>query len=424
MFLDEAIVDFASGRGGSGAVSFHREKHVPRGGPNGADGGRGGDIVLIADRNKRTLYDFKLQPKIHAANGEHAVGNKRGKDAKDVIVRVPVGTVISDAQTGEVIADLNAHGLKFVLCKGGRGGFGNLHYVSSVRQVPNFAQKGEPGERILAKLELKLLADVGLIGLPNAGKSTLISQISAAKPKIADYPFTTIIPNLGVVRLGDETFVVADMPGLISGAAEGKGLGHQFLKHVERTRVLVHLVDSFPIDGSDPTANYEAIEHELKLYSEEVWSRPRVIALNKTDLLPPAETARLVEKFAAYGCPVFPISAATGAGVEPLLYKVLEILKSAEPEEAIPIVVPAMHKADESAWTVEAVDGEFVVKGKRIERMVAMTNLEREDDLRYLHRRLERLGVIAKLREAGASEGDTVRIGEHEFAFTDEIGEL
>lgn len=420
MFLDEAVVDFASGRGGSGAVSFHREKHVPRGGPNGADGGRGGDIILLAERSKRTLYDFKLQPKFHAANGEHAVGNKRGKDAKDIIVRVPVGTVVSDATTGEVIADLNAHGLKVVLCKGGRGGYGNLHYVSSVRQVPNFAQKGEPGERVIAKLELKLLADVGLIGLPNAGKSTLISQISAAKPKIADYPFTTIIPNLGVVRMGDETFVVADMPGLISGAAEGKGLGHQFLKHVERTRVLVHLIDSFPIDGSDPVANYEAIENELKLYSEDVWARPRVVALNKTDLLPAEEVDQLASRFVSFGHPVFPISAATGHGIEPLLYKVLEILKATEPEEAIPILVPTMHKADESAWTVEVVEGEFVVIGKRIERMVAMTNLDREDDLRYLHRRLDRLGVISKLREAGASEGDTVRIGEYEFAFTDE----
>jgi len=420
VFLDEAVVDFASGKGGSGSVSFHREKHVPRGGPNGADGGRGGDIILLAERSKRTLYDFKLQPKFHADPGEHAVANKRGKDAKDVLIRVPVGTVVTDTVTGDVIADLNAHGLKVILCKGGRGGFGNLHYVSSVRQVPNFAQKGEPGERIMAKLELKLLADVGFIGLPNAGKSTLISQISAAKPKIADYPFTTIIPNLGVVRVGDETFVVADMPGLILGASEGKGLGYQFLKHVERTRVLVHLVDVFPIDESDPVANYETIETELKLYSEEVWARPRVIALNKIDLLPPSDVEELRVKFEQYGHTIFPISAATSQGIEPLLYKVVEILKATEPDEAIPIVVPAMHKSDESVWTVEEIEGEFVVIGKRIERMVAMTNLDREDDLRYLHRRLERLGVINKLREAGATEGDTVRIGEFEFGFTDE----
>jgi len=421
VFLDEAIVDFASGRGGSGAVSFHREKHVPRGGPNGADGGRGGSIVLLADRSKRTLYDFKLQPKFHAENGGHAVGNKKGKDAKDVMIRVPVGTVVTDAATGEVIADLNAHGLKVVLCKGGRGGFGNLHYVSSVRQVPNFAQKGEPGERLTAKLELKLLADVGLIGLPNAGKSTLISQISAAKPKIADYPFTTIIPNLGVVRVGDETFVVADMPGLIAGAANGKGLGHQFLRHVERTKVLVHVVDCFPVDTSDPVSNFEAVESELKLYSEEVWSRPRVVALNKIDLLPPAEVNLLATKFKQCGHPVFPISAATSQGTEALLYSIVELLKSEAPEESIPILVPTMHQTDESSWTVEVVEDAYHVIGKRIERMVAMTNLERDDDLRYLHRRLERLGVIARLREAGASEGDTVRIGDYEFAFTDEV---
>lgn len=419
MFLDEAEVEFTSGKGGSGAVGFHREKHVPRGGPNGADGGKGGDIVLLADRNKRTLYDFKLQSHFTAASGSHAVGNKRGKDSPSIIVKVPVGTVVTDVTTGERIADLNAHGLKIVLCKGGKGGFGNLHYVSSVRQVPNIAQKGEPAERVTAKLELKLLADVGLVGLPNAGKSTLISQMSAVRPKIADYPFTTLIPNLGVVRVADETFVMADMPGLIEGAGQGKGLGHRFLKHVERTRVLVHVVDCLPVDESDPLANYETIERELRVYSEEVWARPRVIALNKRDLLPDEEYGAVLKRFEGLGRPLFPISAATGQGIEPLGFELLKVLKETEPEEAIPVLMPKL-KQDDNEWHVEPTEDGFAIKGHRVERMVAMTNLERDDDLRYLHRRLERIGVIEQLRTAGAVEGDTVRIGDLEFTFTDE----
>jgi GTP-binding protein len=419
LFLDEAEVEFVAGRGGSGAVAFHREKHVPRGGPNGADGGRGGDIVLLADKSRRTLFDFKLQSKFKAESGGHAVGNKRGRDAANVVIKVPVGTVVTDLADGTRVADLNAHGLKIVLCKGGKGGFGNLHYVTSVRQVPNFAEKGEPCERMHAKLELKLLADVGLIGLPNAGKSTLIGQMSAARPKIADYPFTTVIPNLGVVSVGDTTFVMADMPGLIAGASEGKGLGHRFLKHVERTRVLVHIVDCYPIDETDPLANFEIIESELKLYSEEVWSRPRVIALNKMDVLPPSDFAQVAGRFANLGAPVFHISAATGQGVDALGYELVRVLESAQPEEAIPVLMPKL-KQDDSEWQVEFDEDGFCVRGRRIERMVAMTNLERDDDLRYLERRLQRVGVIAKLREAGAVEGDTVRIGEFEFTFTDE----
>ncbi len=284
-FIDEATVEFTSGKGGSGAVSFHREKFVPYGGPDGADGGRGGDVTLIADKGRRTLYDVKLTGKFEAQNGEHGIVNKRGKGGHSIEVKLPVGTVVSNAETGALIVDLRVNGMKHVICQGGKGGQGNEHFATSTRQAPNFAQKGAPGERVLAHLELKLLADVGLIGLPNAGKSTLISRISAAKPKIADYPFTTIVPNLGVVVFHNETFVVADMPGLILGASEGIGLGHQFLRHIERNRVLVHVLDAFPIDESDPLENYELIERELKLYSEEVWATPRLIALNKIDLV-------------------------------------------------------------------------------------------------------------------------------------------
>ena len=420
MFLDEAVVEFTSGRGGSGAVSFHREKHVPRGGPNGADGGHGGNIILIADRNRRTLYDLKLQQHVEAANGEHGVGNKRGRDAKDIEVKVPVGTVVSNDETGDLIVDMNTNGMKFVLCQGGKGGFGNQHYTSSVRQAPNFAQKGAPGEKISAKLELKLLADVGLIGLPNAGKSTLISRVSAAKPKIADYPFTTIVPNLGVVRYQDETFVVADMPGLIKGASEGIGLGHQFLKHVERNRLLVHVIDCYPVDGSDPLENYHLIENELKLYSEEIWERPRIIALNKVDVIPPGEFNPLRERFESLGKPLFPISGVTGQGLPDLLHEIVEVLNATKTESEIPVLLPAMKANSDIVFEIEPIEDGFLVKGRRIERMVAMTDLENDDAVRYLHRRLERLGVIDKLRQQGAQEGDNVVIGEIAFAFTDE----
>lgn len=420
MFLDEAVVEFASGRGGSGAATFHREKHVPRGGPNGADGGRGGDIILIADKGRRTLYDFKLKPRFEAENGEHAVGNKSGKDGKSVEVRVPVGTIVVDEESGEPLADLNFDGATLTLCRGGRGGHGNLHYVSSVRQVPTFAEKGEPGETVRVKLELKLLADVGLIGLPNAGKSTLISAISAAKPKIADYPFTTIVPNLGVVSIGDETFTVADMPGLIEGASEGHGLGHQFLKHIERTAALVHVVDVLPVDESDPWTNFQTIERELAAFSPEVAARPRLIALNKIDLIADDEAKRMAARFSETGHPVFAISAATQKGLDPLLYALVEILKSAPKPESEPIRIKLGESKAEEKWTVARDDEGFRVAGKGVVRMVAMTDFGNEEAVRHLHRRLSRMGVLEKLREEGAEEGDTVRIGDYELEYVDE----
>jgi GTP-binding protein len=421
MFLDEAVVEFVSGKGGSGAVSFHREKHVPRGGPNGADGGRGGDVILIADRNRRTLYDLKLAQRFEAGDGTHGVQNKRGKDAKSIEVKVPVGTIVIDDEIDEPVVDMNTHGMKYVLCKGGKGGFGNQHYTSSVRQAPNFAQKGAPGERLRARLELKLLADVALVGLPNAGKSTLISRISAARPKIADYPFTTIVPNLGVVRHRHDTFVVADLPGLIEGASDGIGLGHQFLRHVERCRVLVHVVDAFPVDESDPIQNYHLIEQELKLYSEEIWNRPRLIAMNKVDIVPSDRYNDIRQQFEALNLPLFPISGVTGQGLECLMDAMYETLQATVSEPAIPTLMPALEAQRKIEYDVEPKEGGFRVVGKRIERIVAMTDLENEDAVRYLHRRLERLGVIERLRTAGAKEGDEVEIGEAAFAFTDEL---
>src|SRR5579871_3380802 len=331
-FIDEATVEFTSGRGGSGAVSFHREKFVPLGGPNGADGGRGGDVILLADKGRRTLFDVKLAGKFVAESGEHGVGNKRGRNGKSIEVKLPVGTVVTDSETGERVVDLRLHGMRHVICAGGKGGQGNLHFATSVRQAPNFAQKGAPGERILARLELKLIADVGLVGLPNAGKSTLIARISAARPKVADYPFTTIVPNLGVVKFHDETFVVADMPGLILGASDGIGLGHQFLRHIERNRVLVHVIDCFPIDGSDPKSNFDLIENELRLYSEEIWKLPRVIALNKIDLADQEQIDRVKAQLEDSGFPIFPISGVTGVGLPPLLTALVQALADSPAE--------------------------------------------------------------------------------------------
>lgn len=420
MFLDEAVVELSSGRGGSGAVSFHREKFVPLGGPNGSDGGKGGDIILIADRNKRTLYDFKLHPKFEAANGEHAQGNKRGRNGKNTEIKVPIGTVVTDDDNGDILADLAVNGMKYVICKGGKGGKGNMHYTSSVRQAPNFAQKGAPSEFLRARLELKLLADVGLVGLPNAGKSTLISRISMARPKIADYPFTTIVPNLGVVYFRGESFVVADMPGLIEGASEGIGLGHQFLKHVERNRILVHVVDAMPIDETDPIENYELVEKELQLYSEDIFNRPRIIALNKVDLIPFGDFDALRQRFEALGKPLFPISAATGQGLDPLLHELVNILEEA-PADDVPVMMPTLRPAGDQAWDVVHRGDHFAVTGKRIERMVEMTDLANDEAVRYLHRRLARIGVIEKLREMGVEEGQTVSVGDTAFAFTDDL---
>lgn len=408
-----------SGTGGSGSVAFHREKHVPRGGPNGANGGRGGDVILIADQGRRTLYDFHLAQRFNAENGVHAIGNKRGKDGKSIELRVPVGTMIIDADSGQLLADLTLHGTKFVVCKGGRGGHGNEHYVSSVRQVPNFAEKGEPGEAKKIKLELKMLADVGLVGLPNAGKSTLLSQISAAKPKIGAYPFTTITPNLGVVNIADESFVVADLPGLIEGASEGHGLGHQFLRHIDRCKVLVHLVDSFPIDETDPFENFKLIVTELESYAEGLSERPTVVLLNKVDLAPIGTHLEVREQIEALGFPVYTISAATGEGIKPVLFAVLEALNAAESAAPTDVNLIVTAPKEEDPWNVIQVEEGFEIVGRRIERMVAMTELSNRDAVRYLHRRLSRMGVIEALKKAGAEEGDTVFVKNAVFTFAD-----
>lgn len=420
MFLDEATVEFSSGRGGSGSASFHREKHVPRGGPNGADGGRGGNIVLIADRSKRTLYDFHLKRSFVAPNGSDAAGNKSGKDGVDVEIRVPVGTILHDLdRDDELIADLAVDGQRFVLCKGGRGGWGNLHFTNSVHQAPKIAQNGAPAETLRVRMELKLLADVGLIGLPNAGKSTLISRISAAKPKIADYPFTTIVPNLGVVTVDDASFTVADMPGLIEGASQGRGLGHQFLKHAERTSVLVHVVEVLPVDESDPVENYRLIERELKEYSEELWARPRLVAASKVDTIAPDSLQEVLKKLEEACAPavVYPISAVSGVGLTELLRALAPIVQEAALRQDSVVLTPVTERKRDKEWRVERTDDGFKVIGDRLTRLVAMTNIESSEGLYHLHKQLSRIGVLEALEKAGAEDGDTVTVGNFEFEY-------
>ncbi|HEY4706974.1 MAG TPA: GTPase ObgE [Thermodesulfobacteriota bacterium] len=321
-FIDEAKIYVKAGNGGKGCVSFRREKYVPKGGPDGGNGGRGADVVFLADNRLASLLDFQYKREYEAEKGQHGMGSMcSGRDGLDLVIKLPVGTLIKDFDTGEVLADLVADGQSFICCKGGRGGKGNAHFATSTHQTPRFAQPGEPGEERNLKMELKLLADVGIIGFPNAGKSTLISHISAAKPKIADYPFTTLAPNLGIVKFGEfGGFVVADIPGLIEGAHEGRGLGVKFLKHVERTSIFVHMIDLSPITGRDPREDFEIVNRELRAFNAELSKRPQVVALNKTDIPEADEKAReLLKFFNSLGIKVFIISAATGKGLKELV---------------------------------------------------------------------------------------------------------
>lgn len=417
-FIDSVDVTFESGRGGDGSASFHREKFVPRGGPNGADGGKGGDVVLVADRHKRTLYDFKLDDHLRAQDGTKAILNKHGRDGADFVVTLPVGTIVTDRETGETIADLTHDGMRVVVCEGGRGGQGNVHFTNSVRQAPTFAQKGGPTMVRSCHLELKLLADVALIGLPNAGKSTLLSRMSAAKPKIADYPFTTLSPNLGVVKVGDRTFVMADLPGLIEGASEGIGLGHQFLKHAERNRILLHLVEAFPLDGSEPLANFQTIEAELEQYSAELYALPRIVALTKCDLAYQEEDLDAVA--ATFGdIKPYRISAVSGRGMEELGRTLLEAIDK-ETEERPTRLVPVLKPKLEERYEVSRDnDGRYRVKGRRVEQLVAMTDLTNLEAVMYLHRMLQRIGVVQQLRELGVDDGDEVVVGNFSFTYQD-----
>ena len=430
MFVDEVVIDVKAGDGGNGSVAFRKEKYVPRGGPNGGDGGKGGDVYLEADSNLSTLLDFRYQRHYEALRGIHGTSrDMSGKNAGDITLKVPVGTTATDIEADRILTDLTKHGQRVIIARGGQGGRGNAHFASSVQQAPKYAENGEPGEERQIKLELKLLADVGLIGYPNVGKSTLIAALSAAKPKIADYPFTTLVPNLGVVRVDEErTFVIADIPGLIEGASEGVGLGHQFLRHVERTRLLCHLIDISGTSGRDPLDDYAIINRELAAYDDKLAHLQQVVVLNKSDIADPEEAELLRAEFADEDKPVFVISAATRTGLEPLVYFLAERLAEmplppAFDDEIVRITADTMKgRRTDRRWdaTYDAGTQTYVVSGKGIERLVAMTQLQNEDAVNRLQRTLEKTGIINKLRTLGAKQGDTVRIGKAAFDFFDE----
>ncbi|HLT57153.1 MAG TPA: GTPase ObgE [Limnochordales bacterium] len=427
MFLDTARIFVKGGDGGNGAVSFRREKYVPAGGPDGGNGGRGGDVVLLVDPGLWTLMDFKYRTHYRAENGQHGRGaNMHGRRGADLVVKVPPGTAVRDEATGEYLADLTEPGQQAVIARGGRGGRGNAQFKTPVRQAPRFAEKGEPGEERWVILELRVMADVGLVGMPNAGKSTLLSRISAARPKIAPYPFTTLTPNLGVVSLGEgQSFVVADIPGLVEGAHQGVGLGHDFLRHVERTRVLIHVVDVSGLEGRDPLADFRAINEELRLYRPELLERPQLVAANKMDLAEARENwPSFREAVEALGFRVFPVSAATGEGLDPLLHAAWELLQQVPRPAPVPVRPEAAaaprRRAPLKEYTVRREDGEFVVEGEGLARLMARLDLDNEEAVRFLQKVFRDIGLNDALREQGVQPGDTVRVAGVEFEFHDE----
>lgn len=420
MFFDQTKIYLKSGNGGSGVVSFRREKYVPRGGPDGGDGGRGGHVIFQVKSEITTLSDFRYKRHFKAENGgQGGAANRTGKDGQDLYIPVPVGTVIRNAETKEVLADLTEDGSEYLILRGGRGGRGNARFATATRQAPQIAEKGELGMELWVELELKLIADVGLVGYPNVGKSTLISQISAARPKIADYPFTTLVPNLGVVDHKGKSFVAVDIPGLIEGAHQGVGLGLEFLRHVERTRILVHLVDVSGFSGRDPYQDYLQINKELAAYSQALAVKPQIIALNKTDL-PDAE--KLVRQFKKQvtAAKIIPISAATKEGIPELLDEIIALLDQYpirfEPHETKEFVAAG----EDPTITIVREDDVYIVKNTALERRMQRYDLNNDDSLRSFQRLLKRWKVEEALLEAGVREGDTVRIADFEFVYSTE----
>lgn len=420
MFADRARIYVRSGKGGDGHVSFRREKYVPNGGPDGGDGGRGGDVIFQVDEGLNTLTDFRHVRKYKAVDGqEGGKRNCRGKDGEDIIIKVPEGTVIKEAESGKVIADMSGDNRRIVLLTGGRGGNGNQHYATSTMQAPKYAQPGQPARELELLLELKMIADVGLVGFPNVGKSTLLSRVTNARPKIANYHFTTIIPNLGVVDMdGAKGFVIADIPGLIEGASEGVGLGHEFLRHIERTRVIIHMVDAAGTEGRDPIADIYAINKELEEYNMEIASRPTVIAANKIDAITDTENNpidALKAEFEPKGIRVFPISAVSGEGLKELLYYVSNLLDQTEVKQVVfeQEYFPEFENGySNEPYTVEynEEENEYVVEGPRIEKMLGYTNLDSEKGFTFFQNFLKETGILEQLEELGIQEGDTVRM--------------
>lgn len=420
MFTDYIKIIIKSGDGGNGAISFRREKYVAAGGPDGGDGGKGGDIYFQVDKDKNTLIDFRYNKKYKASNGVNGSGNNcNGKYGEDLYIKVPIGTIIKDAETGKVIADLSKPNQVELVLKGGRGGRGNSHFATPTRQVPRFAEDGERGEEKEIILELKLLADVGLLGFPNVGKSTFLSVVTDARPKIANYHFTTLEPNLGVVKTKNgDGFVIADIPGIIEGASEGVGLGTQFLRHVERTRLLLHFLDVSGQEGRNPVEDFYVINKELKKYSEKLAQRKQIIVANKIDVMQDDTLLKQVEEVAKKeGLELYKISAVTKQGVEELIDHVSELLKTLPKEDLVDIedrkVYTLEDKKDE--WHIEEKNGVFIVTGKAIERLMGRINIEDNESMYYLQKSLKNMGVEDKLKEMGVCEGDTVILDEWEL---------
>ena len=426
MFADRARIIIRSGKGGDGHVSFRREKYVANGGPDGGDGGRGGDVIMEVDKGQNTLGEYRYHRKYKAEDGKE--GGKRrchGADGADIVLKVPEGTVVTDAATGKVIADMSGENTRKVILRGGRGGKGNMHYATSTMQVPKYAQPGQEAMELEVNLELKLIADVGLIGFPNVGKSTFLSRVTNAKPEIANYHFTTIRPNLGVVDTENGGFVIADIPGLIEGASEGAGLGHEFLRHIERTRVMLHIVDAAGTEGRDPVDDIYKINQELRAYNETLAERPQIIAANKTDCIPEGEdpVERIRMEFEPQGYTVMPMSAVTGEGVREILFAVKELL-DASPVEKIFFEQEFFPEdvliQNDLPFTVERLPEDphiFVAEGPRIDKMLGYTNLDSEKGFAFFQRFLKEAGILEALEEAGIQEGDTVRMYGFDFEY-------
>lgn len=427
MFVDQVKIYVKGGDGGNGMVAFRREKYVPKGGPAGGDGGKGGDVIFIVDEGLRTLMDFRYQRHFKASKGENGRSkSQHGKNAEDLVVKVPPGTVVKDDDTGEVIADLVRHGERAVIAKGGRGGRGNIRFATSRNPAPEIAENGEPGQERYIVLELKVLADVGLVGFPSVGKSTLLSIVSSARPKIAEYHFTTIVPNLGVVETEDgRSFVMADLPGLIEGAHQGAGLGLQFLRHIERTRVIVHVIDMGAVEGRDPYQDFLTINNELREYNLRLTERPMVIAANKMDMPGAEENLEKFKEQLQEDIPIFPISAVTQSGIRELLFAIADTLENTpefplhhvEEDETINRVVYKHEKPEQDFIITRDPDGVFVLSGEKIEKLFKMTDFTHDESVRRFSRQLRGMGVDDALRERGAKDGDIVRLLDFDFEF-------
>ena len=420
MFADRAKITICSGKGGDGHVSFRRELFVAAGGPDGGDGGKGGDVIFEVDKGMTTLGEYRHKHKFSAQPGENG-GKSRchGANGSDIVLKVPEGTVIKDAESGKVIADMSGDNMRQIILKGGRGGLGNQHFATSTMQVPKYAQPGKPAQELVVSLELKVIADVGLVGFPNVGKSTLLAHVTNAKPKIANYHFTTLSPNLGVVDLDGSGFVIADIPGLIEGASEGVGLGHEFLRHIERTKVIIHIVDAAGTEGRDPIQDIYAINKELEAYNPEIAARPQVIAANKIDAIYTEDGSDPVEairaEFEPKGIKVFPMSAVTGQGVKELLYEVNEMLQGIGEETTVfaqEYFPDSMTGSVDDAYTVtyDEEEDEYVVEGPKIEKMLGYTNLDSEKGFTFFQNFLKDAGILEELERLGIQEGDTVRM--------------